>query len=332
LVIIIVAAAFAAFKLRPERDLSIVQIPLNPAVVQPDTSIGTGAIFVTSDPPGAAILVDGVTRQANTPASISSLEPGEHELSVILKGYGMETRIVKVNSRETSRASFTLTPLTGTGFLKVSAAPWAAVYVDGDSVDTTPFNRLVRLERGTHEVVLCNPDFPDYVSEVEISPGATTDIYVDLTRTWSQPLSSGSTGFVRISVEPWAAVYVDGDSVDTTPFNRLLRLEQGRHKLVLSNPNFPDWQTFLEVVKGETSQVHVDLKNEFGYLMLNVEPWADVYVDGVYRDTTPLSKPIAVLPGEHLVKLVGPSSPGWEKRLRFERGETVVERVVMPRG
>jgi serine/threonine-protein kinase len=332
--VIIVAAVFAAFRLRPEREMDIVEIPVDsiPVAVLTDTTIGTGAIFVTSDPPGAAIAVDGVNRQASTPASISSLEPGEHELSVILKGYVAKTRTVRVNSGETSRAAFTLIPLTGAGFLKVGASPWAAVYVDGDSVDTTPFNRLLRLETGTHEIVFCNPDFPDYISEVEISDGGTTDVFVDLTRTWSRPLPSGSAGYARISVEPWAAVYIDGDSVDTTPFNRLLRLEQGRHRLVLSNPSFPDWEMFLEVVKGETSQISVDLANEFGYLMLNVEPWADVYVDGVYRDTTPLSRPIPVLPGEHLIKLVGPSSPGWEKRLEFERGETVVEKVVMPRG
>jgi len=330
--LVLVVAGFTAIRMRPERVTNVVKIPLLPPPTEPDTAIGMGSIFVTTDPPGASILLDGVTKQSMTPVAMAGLEPGKHEISVILDGYRTETRIVDVGARETVRAGFVLRPLAGIGFLKVGANPWAAVYVDGDSVDTTPFNRLLRLDRGSHEIILCNPDFPDYRSEVEITPGRTTDVFIDLTRIWSQARASGSAGYARINVDPWAAVYVDGDSVDTTPFNRLLRLERGRHKLVLSNPNYPDCAMFLEVVEGATTDVNIDLKNEFGYLMLNVDPWADVYVDGEYRDTTPLSKPIPVLPGEHVVRLVGPFSTGWERRLYFQRGETVTQQVDMSRG
>jgi serine/threonine-protein kinase len=330
LALLSILVVFTGLKLKPRKSLEIVQIPL-PGYVK-EAVLETGTVFVTSDPAGASIVVDGVAKQSTTPASIADLEPGDHEVSVILNGYRTETRTVSVGVEETSRVGFVLRPLAGVGFLKVSSNPRSAVYVDGDSVDVTPLSRLLTLKRGSHELLLRTSDLPDYISKIEITSGRTTDVYVDLTRIWPRPPTPDPMGYARINVEPWAVVYVDGDSVDTTPFNKLLRLSQGRHRLVLSNPNFPDCAKSLDVVGGETTQVFVDLENEFGYLMLTVEPWADVYVDGEYRDTTPLSKPIPVLPGEHLVKLVGPASSGWEKRLRFERGKTVVEKVVIHGG
>lgn len=327
-VVLFLALGFSILKMTDRRSL-----PQAPVGGEPDTAlVAAGSVYVSSNPRGASVLVDGIDRMLKTPTWIAGLEPGEHELSVVLEGYRSDSKRFTVGEKDTARAIFSLHPLTGTGFLKVSANPWAAVYVNGDSIDTTPFSKLLRLESGNYEIVLCNPDFPDYVSNIEIAAGETTDVSVDLASIWSQPTPSRSPGYARILVEPWASVFVDGDSVDTTPFNRLLRLQQGSHRLVLSNPNFPDYAMNLDVVQGETTRVFVDLKNEFGYLMVSVDPWADVYVDGEYRDTTPLTRPIPVLPGEHLVKLVGPSSSGWEKRLSFQRGTTIVENVVLSGG
>ncbi len=332
--LVIVATLVAlGVRIRPDRPslLPDVPAPESTALVEPP-AVETGAVHVSSVPQGSGILVDGILSQLKTPALITGLAPGDHEFKVLASGYRAQTETVSVEAGGTSRISFSLLPIAGTGFVRVNATPWAAVYIDGDSIDVTPFSRLLRLERGTHELVLCNPDFPDYVANIEVGVGQTTDVSVDLSRTWSARVPQRGAGFARVSVEPWAVVYVDGDSVDTTPFNRLLRLSHGRHKLVLSNPTYPDCVKHIDIVEGETTNVFIDIKNEFGYLMLKVEPWADIYVDGEYRDTTPLTAPVPVPPGEHSVKLVGPASSGWEKRFNFERGKTIEEKVVMPPG
>jgi tRNA A-37 threonylcarbamoyl transferase component Bud32 len=332
-IVAVAALVVFAVRMRPEKPPlpQYGTVPESIAVVEPPGS-ETGAVHVSSLPEGAGILVDGIPSQLKTPALITGLAPGDHELTVAVPGYRALTETVSVTAGSTSQAVLSLLPIAGTGLVRVNATPWAAVYIDGDSIDVTPFSRLLRLERGSHEIVLCNPDFPDYVANIDVAVGQTTDVSVDLSRTWSARVPQRGAGFARVNVEPWAVVYVDGDSVDTTPFNRLLRLSHGKHKLVLSNPVYPDCVKQIDIVEGETTSVFVDIRNEFGYLMLKVEPWADVYVDGEYRETTPLSGPVPIPPGEHSVKLVGPESSGWEKKFNFERGKTIEEKVVMPRG
>jgi len=76
------------------------------------------------------------------------------------------------------------TPLDGVGgdgFCKVVAYPWAEVLVDGVLVDTTPFDRAVRLPAGTHQVALRHPDLPTWEAQVEVSPGSFQRFRVDLT-------------------------------------------------------------------------------------------------------------------------------------------------------
>jgi serine/threonine-protein kinase len=257
IVVVLAGAVVLAVRLKSDRPADVA-IPPEPPVdttltPAPVAETKKGYVYVSSVPQGALILVDGIAHESKTPALISELAQGNHQLALVLEGYERLTQRVSVQADETLRASFDLRPAEGPGFLKMNAAPWAAVYIDGDSVDTTPFNRL-------------------------------------------------------------------------------LTLDSGRHKIVLSNPDFPSFVMYTEISRGETTSVSIDLKNEFGYLTLNVDPWADVYIDGEYRDTTPLAKPIPLLPGVHLVRLIGPSSSTWEKRLTLERGKTIVETVVLPPG
>jgi serine/threonine-protein kinase len=46
--------------------------------------------------------------------------------------------------------------------------------------------------------------------------------------------------------------------------------------------------------------------NQLGYLSVTVNPWADVLVDGVHRETTPFATPIALPAGRHYIELAHP--------------------------
>ncbi len=45
---------------------------------------------------------------------------------------------------------------------------------------------------------------------------------------------------------------------------------------------------------------------ESGFLNVLVDPWADVYVDGQFVDTTPFSRPLRLSEGDHLIELKNP--------------------------
>jgi serine/threonine-protein kinase len=67
----------------------------------PPTPSSTGWIWVRSSPPDARILVDGSETGLRTPARLE-LQPGEHDVRVVRRGFGTNHRNVQVNSGQTT--------------------------------------------------------------------------------------------------------------------------------------------------------------------------------------------------------------------------------------
>jgi serine/threonine protein kinase len=68
-------------------------------------------------------------------------------------------------------------------------------------------------------------------------------------------------------------------------------------------------------------------------------PWARVFVDGDYEDTTPFAALLTVSPGQHLVRLEHPNAPPEERLIEVQKGqiaivdvEMKVQRSPLPRG
>jgi serine/threonine-protein kinase len=72
--------------------------------------------------------------------------------------------------------------------------------------------------------------------------------------------SASQPGYVRIVVDPWARVYVDGQYVDVTPFHKALPLAPGKHRIELKeNPYYNPKMEELVVRSGETQVLKVAL-------------------------------------------------------------------------
>jgi serine/threonine-protein kinase len=66
-------------------------------------------------------------------------------------------------------------------------------------------------------------------------------------------------GFLRVVVDPWAEVYVDGKLVDTTPFARALSIPEGDHKIELRNPYYNKELRKVTIKRGATATLKVAL-------------------------------------------------------------------------
>ena len=111
---------------------------------------------------------------------------------------------------------------------------------------------------------------------------------------------------VVFTSNPWAKVYVDGRLVGETPMANRVVLPEGKHSITFTNPSFDPIIKTVDVQAMKEQMVTADFLGHAGYLMCSVHPWAEVYVDEQYKDTTPLTKPIIVSAGTH--------------RLRFHNG------------
>jgi len=76
--------------------------------------------------------------------------------------------------------------------------------------------------------------------------------------------------------------------------------------------------TEKENTQGPPPPVVPEEKIEYSYLMVKVNPWADVYIDGKLVARTPLTEPIRVPVGEHTIKLVNPDFSEFTKKLNFK--------------
>ncbi len=73
-------------------------------------------------------------------------------------------------------------------------------------------------------------------------------------------LVPASPGYLRVVVQPWAKVIVDGETFDTTPFARPIPLTAGTHYVRLERPQAPTEQRTIELSAGETILLDVTMK------------------------------------------------------------------------
>jgi serine/threonine-protein kinase len=66
------------------------------------------------------------------------------------------------------------------GSVRVTAVPWAEVWVDGERVDVTPIGRPIALSSGMHEVTFRHPKAPEERRRIEVRPGETVAVNVSM--------------------------------------------------------------------------------------------------------------------------------------------------------
>ncbi|MHB1686604.1 MAG: serine/threonine-protein kinase [Ignavibacteriaceae bacterium] len=109
-------------------------------------------------------------------------------------------------------------------------------------------------------------------------------------------------GRLSVACFPWADVYVDGKKIDQTPLENY-QLTAGNHKLTLLHSDYPPYNENLNIVSDSISYVKINFKEMVGYLSCNIFPWGKIFVNGVYKGTTPLQKQIALFPGNYQVSV-----------------------------
>lgn len=165
------------------------------------------------------------------------------------------------------------------------------------------------------------PDQGDEVIDVEETPLEIPDSSVIAA-------AVPETGKLRLSIEPWAAVFVDEKQVEEQVAELELDLAVGRHTVRLVHPNFPPSVKFIDIEPGNMREFNWSFYNSMGYLELSVRPWADVYLNDTLYGTTPLNKPLMLPPGSYLLELRHPQSTR-KDRIVITEGDTLTRRVTL---
>jgi serine/threonine protein kinase len=134
-------------------------------------------------------------------------------------------------------------------------------------------------------------------------------------------------GGIFISSYPWAKIYINGEYQETTPLKKPLQLENGVYELRLENPNFKTVEQRITIRPGTIDSANFNLQPLFGFLELQVIPWAEVYINDIYQETTPLAKPLSLPAGRHQLKLINPNFSVWTDSIEIKAGQTYATQI-----
>ena len=98
-----------------------------------------------------------------------------------------------------------------------------------------------------------------------------------------------NAGKMLVDASPWAAVYLAGDSLGITPLP--LVVNPGTYTITLKNPDFPPFKTLVDVVPGRETPVKVSLWSLVGQIRIEVEPSAEIYINGEQHSDASSNKP-----------------------------------------
>lgn len=153
------------------------------AVLTPSTP-GAGSLYINSTPGGADITIDGQPQNIKTPANITNLTAGSHEVKLTKVGYQDLTQTVTITAGTTTYLNVSLTVLPGIGTLEISSTPAGArVFIDGADVQKITPATITNLSSGDHTYKLVLSGYKDATGTFTIEPGKTTVVSVPLTKT-----------------------------------------------------------------------------------------------------------------------------------------------------
>lgn len=141
--------------------------------------------------------------------------------------------------------------LPDSGSVILVSDPGVRVYVDSLFIGELPLGRPVRLAAGPHTVVFSHPLFEPVVQTVRLLPGKEITVDADF---------QARVAYLRCVSLPWAEVSVDDRYRDTTPMDRPIVLNAGRHRVRFHHPAFKDSVWDVTLAPRETLRVSVTFK------------------------------------------------------------------------
>jgi hypothetical protein len=252
----------------------------------------SGGLTVESDPPGAEVRLDDVTR-GTTPLSLTVPE-GSHTL-VVQQGSRVKQLSVDIAQGTTKAYYITWTdapavaaPVSGS-LSVVSDPPGSAVIVDGTARGQTPLT-IPGLSAGRHDVLVKGAN-ANYRRSVQVEAGATASLVVG-----GATAAAPSWGWITLKTPFTVQVLEAGRVVGTSEIDRIL-LPPGNHELEFVSDVFGFRQSSkVNVAAGRGDVVSPTIPRVS--MNINALPWAEVFVDGTHIGDTPLANVMQPI-GDH---------------------------------
>ena len=191
-------------------------------VPEPSLPVGDAGLFVSSNPSGAEVRVDGIVVGTTGALDLLGLAPGRYEVEVRRAGYLPEVRSLELRGQDTRFLHVVLTEVVG-GSLQVVASPAAEVWLDGVFAGTTPATLTARA--GDVEVEVRRAGFATRRATVPVRAFRVTRVEMTL-EPLGEPLSVWSVADrVRVLVD--GRLQADGYALPAAGLRTIEVLQDG---------------------------------------------------------------------------------------------------------
>ncbi len=237
----------------------------------PVTPVAKGSLEITTDPPGAAIWIDGDLRPESTPATIAQLPTSGHALDVKLSKDGFESEKQNVTLTDaTPKSTLNVTLKKGSVVIDLTVLPSSVtspnVTLDGKKYSITTIDGIASGDQ--HKLVVSAPGFVDW--ETKFIGQSQEKKHFDVTLT-KAAASGGNTGVHVVDVSArgagklnvgasggWCNVSVDGAPKGPTPLAGI-ELSSGAHKVTCTTGEGKTMSTVVNVPIDGTARYKFNL-------------------------------------------------------------------------
>jgi hypothetical protein len=252
---------------------------------------GKGDLFVSSEPEGAELTIDGIPGKWKTPTTIPEIKATIWDIKLILPRY--DTLFTKVTVFQDSLVRLERLKLSPRfGFLRIDAENDVLFFLNGIKQNFKK-NESVEVPIGPQRITLKKTKYADFDTTLNVNSGMIYELRAKFVPQF---------GFLRFEDFQRLIVFVDGKQIalDTN-----IELSLGTHSVRMSNKQYGVTKRSYILSPGEVKVIRLTDFLESGFLNLSTDMPADIYVDGKFvgKDTARFE----AMPGEHTVKYVHPS-------------------------
>src|SRR5580700_1950214 len=222
------------------------------------------ALSVQSEPPGAAVLLDGKPPQA--PLNTFTHVPlGTHQLTATLDEYEPIKQDVEVRSGMNPHIHLQLKPIQEIAALSIqSEPPGASILLDGKPPQA-PSNTFTHVPFGTHQLSATLNHYEPIKQDIEIRSGMNPQIHLQL-----KPIQEIAALSIQ-SEPPGALILLDGKPPQAPP-NTFAHVPFGTHQLTATLDDYEPIKQDIEVRKGMTPEIRLQLKpSSIGALLREIK-------------------------------------------------------------
>ena len=230
----------------------------------------------------ASVYIDN-TYVGKVPVTSHKLASGEHKVKIIKNLYLPYEDTITISDGETLQLKPALTANFAT--VTVTTAKGADIYVNNAYKGNTTWTG--DLETGT------------YIFEARKEGHRTTTLSHTITAQQQREsitidAPTPINGSINITCSPAIAnVKIDNEDYGDTPL--MSELLVGKHTVTISKKGYKSYTTTVNIAEGKTENLTAKLEENIapGYISVTSYPsGANVYIDGIYIDTTPTKRQV----------------------------------------